>query len=272
VAERGGEGGQPAALQQLAAALLRQLCRLRFFPHLVGVEPEGGVSALSPAERETATWEMLAVLPPLVRLALDSCAADRVQAADVVTSMSAVLEACHVPVIASCEQAATWAAAAEAVLRLLPLLEAGQAVEGPVGAQAPGQGSDGGEDALERELAAFFKNMLPLLWGRTVEAIDSFANSGAAQCEALAALVQQLWGLHSACCRAMHWLLREPSRQRALSAQDVLLNQTDVLLAALSTQQAAAGAHASGAGQQRWAAPRLPLRAVPARLPMPPAF
>jgi hypothetical protein len=219
--------------------------------------------------------ELLAALPLLARFVNNRCAADRCLATKAVMGLAAAMPFCGVSSFASCEQAATWAAAAEAVLRLLPLLEAGQSVASLEEAghqhqqpeQQPEQGQVQGAGALlEQSVSNLLIYMIHFMWDKTSKAVYDWAGSEAVQQgddeqrEALSTLARQLWGLHSACCRAAHWLLREPSRQRAPIADDLLQHSTYLLSAALGLQHAAGGVQGAARSDLRWAARSLCFR------------
>jgi hypothetical protein len=263
-AAEGGGQGMSLAEVPLAPNLLWVLCGMHTFPFIYGIPPSGhGMQRQDGAPPSYATWELLGALPLLARFENNRCATDRRLAAKAVLGLAAAMPCCGVSSFASCEQVATWMAAAEAVLRLLPLMEAEQPVarQAVEGHQQPEQGAEqvAGDPGAQLELCAsiLLGNMLSSLWGQTSKAVCQWAASDAVQRdhdeqrEAFSALARQLWGLHSACCRAVHWLLRQPEKEWGLHAEDLLQHSEDLLLADLSVQHAAGGAPGAASCDQR---------------------
>ena len=136
--------------------------------------------------------------------------ADRIARLDTLDELCSTLGLCVPAVLgiqgATPAQLACWADAVDAVQRLLPVLHQlhawqGQAQPGETGAP---------EGGAEPRFASLASTLVACILHQVPELLDSSAAPAALQ-----GAGQRLWRAHSTCCRLVHWLCADGSRQVA---------------------------------------------------------
>jgi hypothetical protein len=167
-------------------------------------------------------WEVVKIVPHLAlvlrQLAADSCPQVNLAGACAVYAAALILVDSWHGGICSWEELGAWAAAADAGLRLLPLLAD---LDARWRQLAPGDEPSGAQRGTARELSL---QLVSAVWQRAASAASVWvlgdgggepAAAVAVASEAPAALSQQLWQLHSTACRMVLWLAAHRSDMNA---------------------------------------------------------